>query len=187
MGQLNAQMPPLIQHILEFCSRMLHLAALIYDSSELEILDNGEERGLELKWIWKMGNRKKEQIRNQNFVSKTCIILTMPLKDKGRPSYFYPQLWKSNWAVPTTINKLTRQTVMKELLFDFGKFQTWLSDKAPDSSWGSCWNWKATLSLGKQSGYNLWNGPKTKELSREGAQEIYIELLQAFFPLDSEV
>ena len=107
---------------------MLHLAAFIYDSSELEILDNGEERGLELKWIWKMGNRKKEQKRNYNFVSKTCIILTMPLKDKGRPSYFCPQLWKSNWAVPTTINKLNRQTVMKKLLLDFGKFQTWLSD-----------------------------------------------------------
>ena len=61
MGQLNAQMPPLIQHILELCSWMLHLAALIYKhSAELEILDNEEERGLELSGL-KDSKQKKEQ------------------------------------------------------------------------------------------------------------------------------
>lgn len=61
MGQLNAQMPSLIQHILELCSWMLHLAAVIYEhSTGPEILDIGKKRGLELSGL-KNGKQKKEQ------------------------------------------------------------------------------------------------------------------------------
>lgn len=77
MGQLNAQMPSLIQHILELCSWMLHLAAVIYEhSTGLEILDIGEKRGLELHGL-KNGKQTTKKNREQKsrklcFFKKIC-------------------------------------------------------------------------------------------------------------------
>lgn len=64
MSQLNAQMPSAIEHILELCGWMLHLAALIFEHGiGLEILDTGEDRELEPSGL-ENGKRKKEQRTN---------------------------------------------------------------------------------------------------------------------------
>lgn len=67
MGQMNAQMPSLIQHSLELCSWMLPLAVVICEhSTGLEILDIGEKRGLELG-----GMKNGEQRTNK---LKFCLL-----------------------------------------------------------------------------------------------------------------